>query len=202
MKLKIADVPVEISYTLICIAAICIILNIFEGLVWCALAVIIHESGHLLAMLKCGHAPERIKISAFEIKIFDSKRQSRSEKQNFFIIFSGPAVNFICFIPFYLLYLLGNEFALPFAISNLSVGLFNLLPVLSLDGGQLIFIILRQRVGADKAERIVDIITFITIFPLAALGFIVLFDSKYNFSLLFVCVYLIISLLTRGNRYI
>lgn len=202
MKLKIADVPVEISYTLICIAAICIILNIFEGLVWCALAVIIHESGHLLAMLKCGHAPERIKISAFEIKIFDSKRQSRSEKQNFFIIFSGPAVNFICFIPFYLLYLLGNEFALPFAISNLSVGLFNLLPVLSLDGGQLIYIILRQRVGADKAERIVDIITFITIFPLAALGFIVLFDSKYNFSLLFVCVYLIISLLTRGNRYI
>lgn len=202
MKLKIADVPVEISYTLICIAAICIILNIFEGLVWCALAVIIHESGHLLAMLKCGHAPERIKISAFEIKIFDSKRQSRSEKQNFFIIFSGPAVNFICFIPFYLLYLLGNEYVLPFAISNLSVGMFNSLPVLSLDGGQLIYIILRQRVGADKAERIVDIITFITIFPLAALGFIVLFDSKYNFSLLFVCVYLIISLLTRGNRYI
>ena len=202
MKLKIADVPVEISYTLICIAAVCVILNIFEGLVWCALAVIIHESGHLLAMLKCGHAPERIKISAFEIKIFDSKRQSRSEKQNFFIIFSGPAVNFICFIPFYLLYLLGNEFVLPFAISNLSVGMFNLLPVLSLDGGQLIFIILRQRVGADKAEKIVDIITFITIIPLAALGFIVLFESKYNFSLLFVCVYLIVSLLTRGNRYI
>ena len=91
---------------------------------------------------------------------------------------------------------------MPFAISNLSVGMFNLLPVLSLDGGQLIFIILRQRVGADKAEKIVDIITFITIFPLAVLGFIVLFESKYNFSLLFVCVYLIVSLLTRGNRYI
>ena len=162
----------------------------------------IHESGHLLAMIKCGYAPEKIKISAFEIKIFDSKRQSRSEKQNFFIIFFFFAVNFICFIPFYLLYLLGNEFVLPFAISNLSVGMFNLLPVLSLDGGQLIFIILRQRVGADKAEKIVDIITFITIIPLAALGFIVLFESKYNFSLLFVCVYLIVSLLTRGNRYI
>lgn len=202
MKLRVADVQIEISYTLICVAAVCVILNILEGLLWCTLAVIIHESGHLLAMIKCGHAPEKIKISAFEIKIFDSKRQSRSEKQNFFIIFSGPAVNFICFIPFYLLYLLGNEFVLPFAISNLSVGMFNLLPVLSLDGGQLVFIIFRQRVGADKAEKIVDIITFITIFPLAALGFIVLFESKYNFSLLFVCVYLIISLLTRGNRYI
>lgn len=202
MKLKIFNIPVEISFTLICIAAACVILNIFDKLIWCALAVIIHESGHLLAMLKCGQAPEKIKISAFEIKIFDSKRLRRSEKQNFFIIFSGPAVNFICFIPFYLLYLLGNEFVLPLAISNLSVGLFNILPVLSLDGGQLIFIILRQRAGADRAEKTVDVITFITIFPLAALGFIVLFESKYNFSLLFVCVYLIISLITRGNRYI
>ena len=202
MKLKIAKIKIEISFTLICIAGICVILGITSGFVWCAAAVLIHELGHLLMMIKLGFLPEKIKISAFEIKIFDSKRQSRSEKQNFFIIFSGPAVNFICFIPFYLLYLLGNKFVLPFAISNLSVGLFNLLPVLSLDGGQLVFIILRQRVGADKAEKIVDIITFITIFPLAALGFIVLFESKYNFSLLFVCVYLIISLLTRGNRYI
>ena len=202
MKLKIAKIKIEISFTLICIAGICVILGITSGFVWCAAAVLIHELGHLLMMIKLGFLPEKIKISAFEIKIFDSKRQSRSEKQNFFIIFSGPAVNFICFIPFYLLYLLGNEYVLPFAISNLSVGLFNLLPVLSLDGGQLVFIILRQRIGADKAEKIVDIITFITIFPLAALGFIVLFESKYNFSLLFVCVYLIISLLTRGNRYI
>ena len=202
MKLKIAKIKIEISFTLICIAGICVILGITSGFVWCAAAVLIHELGHLLMMIKLGFLPEKIKISAFEIKIFDSKRQSRSEKQNFFIIFSGPAVNFICFIPFYLLYLLGNGNFLPFALANLSVGLFNSLPVLSLDGGQLIFIILRQRVGADKAEKIVDIITFITIFPLAALGFIVLFESKYNFSLLFVCVYLIISLLTRGNRYI
>ena len=202
MKLRIADVQIEISYTLICIASVCVIFNILEGLLWCTLAVIIHESGHLLAMLKCGYAPEKIKISAFEIKIFDSKRQSRSEKQNFFIIFSGPAVNFICFIPFYLLYLLGNGNFLPFALANLSVGLFNSLPVLSLDGGQIIFILLKRRLNPARAEKIVDIITLITIFPLAVLGFAVLFKSKYNFSLLFICAYLIISLVTRSDRYI
>ena len=85
MKPRIADVQIEISYTLICVAAVCLILNILDGMIWCTLAVIIHESGHLMAMLKCGYAPEKIKIAAFEIKIFDSKRQCRSEKQNFFI---------------------------------------------------------------------------------------------------------------------
>ena len=200
MKLKVNNIPVEISYTLICIAAVCVILNISQGFIWCVPAVMIHESGHLLAMLKCGYFPERIKISAFEIKIIDSKRHFRTDKQNIFIIFSGPAVNFICFIPFFLLYLLGNEFFLPFAAANLSVGLFNSLPVLSLDGGQITYILLRHGMGSAKAERAVDIITFITIFPLAALGFMVMLSSKYNFSLLFVCVYLIISLITRDNR--
>ncbi|MEE1016890.1 MAG: site-2 protease family protein [Ruminococcus sp.] len=202
MKLRIAKIKIEISFTLICIAGICVILGITSGFVWCAAAVLIHELGHLLMMIKLGFLPEKIKISAFEIKIFDSKRQSRSEKQNFFIIFSGPAVNFICFIPFYLLYLLGNENFLPFALANLSVGLFNSLPVLSLDGGQIIFILLKRRLNPARAEKIVDIITLITIFPLAVLGFAVLFKSKYNFSLLFICAYLIISLVTRSDRYI
>lgn len=202
MKLKIAKIKIEISFTLICIAGICVILGITSGFVWCAAAVLIHELGHLLMMIKLGFLPEKIKISAFEIKIFDSKRQSRSEKQNFFIIFSGPAVNFICFIPFYLLYLLGNGNFLPFALANLSVGLFNSLPVLSLDGGQIIFILLKRCLNPARAEKIVDIITLITIFPLAVLGFAVLFKSKYNFSLLFICAYLIISLVTRSDRYI
>ncbi len=202
MKLKINNTSVEISYTLVCVAAICVILNIFGGLICCVCAVIIHESGHLLTMRTLGYFPEKIKISAFEIKIFDSKRQQRRDKDNFFIIFSGPFFNFICFIAFYLLYLLGNELFFSFAAANLSVGLFNSLPVLSLDGGQLIFILLRRRLDSAKAERVVNTITFITIFPLAALGFVVLFNSKYNFSILFVCAYLIFSLITRGGRFI
>ncbi len=202
MKLRIFSTEVEVSYALICIAAICIILKIFDSMLWCALAITIHELGHLCAMIHFGCAPQKIKISAFEIKIVDSKRQLRSEKQNILIIFLGPAANFICFIPFYLLYLTGKGCFLPFATANLSVGLFNSLPVLSLDGGQLIYILLCKRFSSAKSEKLVNLLTFITIFPLAALGIAVLFKSKYNFSLLFVCAYLIISLISRNNRFI
>lgn len=202
MKLRIFSTELEISFTLICVAAICVILNIFDGMLWCSLAIVIHELGHLFAMIHFGCAPKKVKISAFEIKILDSKRAEKSEKQNFFIIFLGPAANFICFIPLYLLYLLGNGFVLPFALANLSVGLFNSLPVLSLDGGQILFLLLCRRCEITKAEKIVNTVTFITIFPLAALGFAVLLSSKYNFSLLFVCLYLIISLVSRNNGYI
>ena len=163
--------------------------------------MIIHEGGHLLTMRALGYFPERIKILLFEISISDPSRQERTARENLLIIFFGPAANFICVLPLFLLYLCGTEKILPFAAANLSVGLFNLLPVMSLDGGQLLYILLSRRRTPGQAEKIVCRLTFICIFPLAALGFVVLFHSHYNFSLLFVCVYLVFTLLTRQEKY-
>ena len=165
------------------------------------MAVIIHECGHLFAMLICKSPPDKIKISLFEIKITNSSRQLNTTRQNIFIIFFFFLVNFICFILFYLLYLCNSEFLLPIAMANLCTGLFNMLPVMSLDGGQLMYVILSRKFSEKSAERIINITAVIILFPLTVLGFMVLLNSKYNFSLLFVCTYLIASLLCKNNRY-
>ncbi len=201
MRFKLCGIHFEISYLLLCLAAISVILGIFQSFCYCVLAVIIHESGHLITMIILGYFPERIKILLFEISISDPSRQERSRRENLLIIFFGPASNFICVLPLFLLYLCGTEKILPFAAANLSVGLFNLLPVMSLDGGQLLYIFLCRRRSPEQAEKIVCRLTFICIFPIAALGFVILFHSHYNFSLLFVCVYLIFALLTRQEKY-
>lgn len=201
MRFNICSTKVEVSFTLICFAAIGIILTTFEGFLFCLTSLVIHEAGHLTAMCILGFPPETIKLSLFEITISDRGRYCRRFFDNFLIILCGPLFNFICFIVFYLLYLLCYEVLFPIAAVNLSVGLFNLLPVMSLDGGQLLYLILSRRLSEKSAEKIVNIITFIFIFPLAALGFLLLFKSKYNFSLLFVCVYLIFSLVFKKNRY-
>ncbi len=180
MRFRISETEVELSYTLLCLAAISVILGVFRGFLWCAAAIAVHEGGHLLMMLKC--------------------RQERSARENLLIIFFGPFANFICFLPSFLLYLIGAEGALPFAAANCSVGLFNLLPVMSLDGGQLAYILLCKRLSSDRAERAVDALTFVFIFPLAALGFWLTLRAR-NVSLLFVSVYLVLSLIFKGNRY-
>ena len=199
MKLRIRGVELRLSFSLLCLVAVCVILGIMPGLLCCAAAVTIHELGHLIVMLHYGDKPSEIRVSLFEIAIKDKNRAQRSDRQNFFIIFFGPFVNFICFLLFFLLYLMGNDLFLSLAAANLSVGLFNSLPVLSLDGGQLLFLLLSRKRDARFAERTVNVLSFITIFPLAALGFILLFHSKYNFSLLMVCGYIVLSLLSRKN---
>lgn len=201
MRFKLFSTQVTISYLFICLTALCIIMNIFKGFLLCLFAVIVHELGHLIPMCKFGHSPNKIKILLFEISISDSSRQQRTFKQNLIIIFLGPLVNFICFILLYLLYLFCDKIFLPPALANISVCLFNLMPVLSLDGGQLLYLLLSRKFSDRTSEKVVDIITFIFLFPLAALGFLLLFNSEYNFSLLFICVYLALSLVCRNNRY-
>lgn len=201
MKFRLLNIDFTVSYSLVCLGAICVILNIFLGFLCCVMAVIIHECGHLFAMLICKSPPDKIKISLFEIKITNSSRQLNTTHQNIFIIFFGPLVNFICFILFYLLYLCNSEFLLPIAMANLCTGLFNMLPVMSLDGGQLMYVVLCRKFSEKSAERIINITAVIILFPLTVLGFMVLLNSKYNFSLLFVCAYLIASLLFKNNRY-
>ncbi|MDY6201893.1 site-2 protease family protein [Ruminococcus sp.] len=201
MKFRVLKTEITISYLIICTASICIIAGIFDSFLYCLFAIIIHETGHIILMCIFGYAPEKIKISLFEISISDRKRQERSFILNFLIIFFGPFANFICFILFYLLYLIGNDYFLYFAAANFSVGLFNILPVMSLDGGQLLYLILSRFFSDTVSQRIVNVITFIIIFPLATFGFILLFNSKYNFSLLIVCIYLVFSLICRNNKY-
>ena len=176
------------------------ILGIFESFLWCAAAIAVHELGHLSVMICYGYFPERIKIALFSIDIIDSERQRRRVRENLLIIIFGPFANFICFLVCFLLYLRGISVVLPFAAANASVGLFNLLPVMSLDGGQLVYLLLLRRLDQEKAEKAVDALTFAFIFPLAAMGFWLMLKSK-NVSLLFVSVYLVFSLLFKGNRY-
>lgn len=201
MKFRIRSTEISVSYLLICLAALSIIITSFKGFILCLFSVVVHESGHIIVMCILGYPPCRIKLSPFEISITDSARHKRKFFENLLIIISGPFFNLICFILFYLLYLFCDDLFFPLAAANLSVGLFNLIPVMSLDGGQLLFLILCRRFSEKSAERAVNVITFIFIFPLAAIGFLLLLKSKYNFSLLFVCMYLVFSLVFKNNKY-
>lgn len=201
MKLKVFGVYVSVSYTFLCMVALCIILDIFSGFIMCVFAVAVHEAGHIFMMKIFGYRPQSIKISPFEISIKDNGRANRRDKENFLIILFGPLNNFVCVILFFLLYLYSGLDVLQFVFANVSLGLFNLLPVMSLDGGQFIYLLLSRHFDCRFAEKCVNLLTFIAIFPIAVLGFLILFDSHYNFSLLFVCLYLILSLIFKNNRF-
>lgn len=187
MKLRLGRTELELSYTLLCAAGASVLLGIFGDLVWCAAAIALHEGGHLLLMARYGCLPERIKVALFAIDIVDGQRRQRSSRQNAQIIFFGPFANFVCFSVSFLLYLKGNHALLPFAAANLSVGLFNSLPVPSLDGGQLLYLLLCRSLPPERAERAVRRCAVLCLACLLPAGAVMAWRSR-NPSLLFLGV--------------
>ena len=92
------------------------------------LAALLHESGHLLCLRLC-----RVPVSALRIGLFGAVIDAapRSERQEFFCTAAGPAVNLLAALLF--------RAPLPlFAVLNLLLALYNLLPVWPLDGGRML----------------------------------------------------------------
>ena len=88
-----------------------------------------------------------------------------------------------------------------FAVANGVLAGFHLLPIAPLDGGQALFSLLSMRVSTACAGKTIWIVSFLVLLPLSVLGFWILLRSKYNFSLLFACVYLMLLLVCKRGRF-
>ena len=84
------------------------------------------------------------------------------------------------------------------ALITINLGVFNLLPIEPLDGGQALFCLLALFVSERTANRVVMAVSVLVLFPLGVAGWMVMLGSRYNFSLLAVCVYLFLLILLKA----
>ena len=151
-----------------------------------------HESGHIFAIIHCGKKISKIKINAFSIDMEQNYSYNTPEKKELFILLCGPLVNLIFCIIFSLLHKIFNlDIFKIFSIQNLIIGILNLMPIYSLDGGQILLIFLKHKFSIGTADKILFIISIIFIVPITTLGFFLIIKSDSNFSLLILTFYLI-----------
>ncbi|MBQ3928913.1 MAG: hypothetical protein II711_02325 [Clostridia bacterium] len=198
MTFRIGRLTLEMSYPLVAVMTAVIITDKSLSVIACFTAAVMHELGHIAVLCRCGSAPERVKLTLFDIAIVDRKKYSRSIKQELCVILAGVTVNFILAALFYQLYLLfHNEFLMMLCTANLGLGIFNSLPVDNLDGGQALGILLGQYYSELTASRIIDIISLFILIPTACIGFLLLLQSRYNFTLLLTALYLVALILLK-----
>lgn len=186
---------IELSYPSIALIALMIIMNISTGYILCFLSVLLHECGHLLAMKLCRLSPSGIKITLFNIEIIENNRHSANYLSDIIVTFAGPLANLA-------VYLITLPLSKMFAYINLFIGIFNLLPATSLDGGQLLYLFLLKRFSSENSAKTVDVVTIIVSVPLFFIGILILLNSRYNYSLLFLSMYLILSIFIRKDKYL
>lgn len=202
MKFNLFNINFYISFIVVAFFSIMVLLDKSGNLICCFTAAVLHELGHIVAMCLCNCKPIKIVFKLFDIRIINNNRYLCSYSSSMFIVIAGVLVNFaLCCISYCFWITTQLQFFQIFSLVNLFTGLFNLLPVSNLDGGQALFLLLQRKFSEKTTDSIIDILTVLLILPTAILGFIVLFRSKYNFSLLIISFYLLLALVLKKSKY-
>lgn len=179
-----------IGYETIAAMTAVLLLDRDNRVIFCFLAALLHELGHLLMMVLCGVSVREIRLRLFDVLI--KADEAPSVRADVLITLGGVAVNFLFAV---LLCPVGMKYALP----HLALGVFNLLPVMSLDGGHLLAIILDRRFAPRTTAITLTITTFVLSVPLMTAGLYVLFSGSCNYSLLIISIYLIVLLFMKNR---
>ncbi len=162
---------------------------------WCVAASLMHEAGHVVAVLLLGNQPVRVELGVFGMRMMQQDTTALGYKRQIAVLLAGPAVNLLC---------AGVLFAAgqPGMIMgvHLIIGLFNLLPIEPLDGGQALLCLLALRGEIGKAEKAVFALSLVLLFLLLVCGFTLLLAGGYNFTLLAVSLYLCLLIAFKHKR--
>lgn len=150
---------------------------------WALVAALLHEMGHLAAVLILGGSPERIETGAAGLCICVPERYRTAP-----VYFAGPAANILTAVVF-------APLSPRFAAINIIMGLMNLFPTPPLDGGELMQMLLQKFANQKTADRLAIAVSFSALAVLLTVGIYILLRSEGNFSLLIVGLWLFYKLI-------
>ena len=166
MIFNVFGIKIEITFWFIALITFIVSLNVPSNVLITVFSSLLHETGHLLIMTSVGNKPQAVRFEITGMNIIRQPDLKISTKNEILIALGGPFINLICFlISVVTLCIYNNENILTFGCINLILMIFNLLPIIRLDGGLALYYVLLQKhdnITCSKILKITSVI-FITI---------------------------------------
>ena len=171
-----------------------IITGMFKEFTFVFILIIGHEIGHAIAGILFKWKLVSITIYPYGGLTLFSKLENSSINQEILILLSGPIFQIITYLLLSIFYKYSY-----IKIYHLSILIFNLLPILSLDGGRLLNLILNKFFTYLKSFYISIIVSILTIIILL----IYCIYYYYNFNIILMSIFLIFKIINslRNIRY-
>lgn len=180
----------------------CYINRQLETLVITYAIMLIHESAHLAAAMFIGLIPSHIIIEPFGVNLRLKNQIVYSIYDEILLYMSGPIVNIIfAFVGVIANGYVKNVWIFDFAVKNFALFGLNMLPILPLDGGVILKKIISAAIGCKNGERIMRIISGAMVCTIATLSVILMIKSGFNFSVVFLCVFLVMNIFVQKEKY-
>ncbi|MED1783663.1 M50 family metallopeptidase [Brevibacillus fortis] len=146
--------------------------------------VLIHELGHVAMARELGWTVKEVQLLPFGGVATMEDSYATDPMDEIVVALAGPFLNMVMMAASYLFWFMGiwtEEWARFFLISNLTIALFNLLPIWPLDGGRILLAILCWFMSYRQATMIS--MTGSTLFAGIMVGLSSL-DLKYNLAVI------------------
>ena len=157
---------------------------------WGLLACLLHELGHVAVGAALGGSVKGFSLTAVGAELSITYRAPLTYGRDSLVALAGPAANLLAGVLFTAL---GWSLA---AALSLAVGAFNLLPILPLDGGRVVYGLLAGRLDPDWAERLMTALSGCLVGLLVGIGAIAAIHFA-NITLLVTAVWLLAGVLRR-----
>lgn len=195
MKFKAFGVECEIKFLFVALIAFVSAVDTTLNILLTLIASLLHECGHLAAMMFMRNPPQKVVFELGGINIINQSKTCFSLNEEIIIALSGPFINLILiFLSCFVYTFLKNEKLLTFASVNIILMVFNLLPIKSLDGGRALFFLLAKNYDISFCKYIVNFFSIFFIIITFAWGIYVFAFTGYNFSIIIIAIFLLISL--------
>ena len=184
-------VRVKVDYFGILIVTVMLLLDRSGCASAALLACFLHEGGHALAMAVCGVRLREVRLCPWGIRMERSAGE-RSRGIECLIAACGPAINLIAALILW-------PISARSAAVQAACGLFNLLPLEGMDGGDLLRLCVLSHLSERRVEVVHTAVTVTIGLVASGMGIVVLFRAK-NPTLLLAALYLIFLLLWQKSR--
>ncbi len=153
-----------------------------------------HELGHLFAMKALGYNIRRLDILPMGALIVCP--EGIPYRHDGIIALAGPLISLVCASVFWVWFSInGSEYALYGGVINLTLGLFNLMPIKKLDGGKALYCFLANKKA--EAERLCSFASAFGFVLFASFLLCCICISGYNFGVILLSVALVFQLLEK-----
>jgi len=168
---------------------------------WTMLALILHELAHIAAARLRGFTVKKLVLLPFGAMM--SIEESFDAPSSVLIGLAGPLANIaLALITLGIWWLFPEAYAFTelFFYANLSLGIFNLLPIYPLDGSRVVLGLCKNKLKAIKGLQIAGVVCSIAFFGLFIGSFF--FGINFSFGIIAVFLFLGAAFGTREEMYI
>ena len=183
---------INISYTLLFLLFISLLSGLFKDIIVFVFIIVIHEIGHIISSFYYGWKIDNIRFSICGGYLTYNQELEKPFIEEFVIAISGFLAQLILFIFCAFLYknnVINSRFAYLLTKYNVSVFIFNLLPIIPLDGSKVLDIILNNIFPYKKSLVILSVIS---LFTCIAIFFLLIYNNiKIEYSYIIMLMFLI-----------